>query len=82
MPRRTIYQETTAAGMKFPDILWDVAQRVFRADHRPEYVIYVQSTSTTMRDYWADVHVYRSSNDPGISLDFAGRLMPTLALAI
>ena len=82
MSRRTIYQETTAVGMKFPDILWNVAQRVFGADQRPEYVIHVQSTSSTMRDFWADVHVYRSSTNPGISLDFAGRPMPTPTLAI
>jgi len=82
MPRRTIHEETTAVGVEFPDILWNVAQRVFQATQRPEYVVYSENTSASMREYWADVHVYQDQANSGTSLDFAGRTMPTPELAI
>ena len=67
---------------KFPDILWNVAQLVLGATQRPEYVVYIEPTSITMREYWVDIHIYQDSANSGTSLDFAKRSMPTPALAI
>ena len=82
MSRHTIYEETTAVGVEFPDILWNVAHLVLGATQRPEYVVYSEPISTTLRSYWADVHIYQDGAISGVSLDFAGRSMPTPALAI
>ena len=80
MPRHIIHEETTAVGVEFPDILWNVAHLVLGATQRPEYVVYTEPTP--VREYWADVHIYQDGATPGIALDFAGRAMPTPALAI
>ena len=82
MPRHSIHEETTAVGVEFPDILWNVAHLVLGATQRPEYVVYIEPTSISIREYWADVHIYQDGAISGTSLDFAGRSMPTPALAI
>ena len=77
------YEETTASDLSgFPEILWDMTQRVLGATQRPRYTVYRGELFATHTQYWAVVHIFPVETDENLPYEVTGRTSPTPDMAI